>query len=106
MIKRVKARICQFFGGGGTHPCQPSKKGAESVVEAPKSEEYERCILCGELTCIPVSMPIDWRENYEIGCGQICAACAKKQREEAERKGTLSDVDILVAVKQSQRDDT
>jgi len=49
-------------------------------------------------------MPIDWRENYEIGLGQICAACAKKQREEAERKGALSDVDILVAVEKSRKE--
>ena len=47
----------------------------------PNTEEFERCVMCGALTCGPVSMPVDWRENYEIGCGQICAACAKNQRE-------------------------
>ena len=47
----------------------------------PKTEEFERCVVCGALTCVPISMPVDWRENYEIGLGQICAACTKKQRE-------------------------
>ena len=53
---------------------------------ASNAEEFERCILCGALTCIRVSMPIDWRENYEIGCGQLCSACAKKQSKAAERE--------------------
>lgn len=70
---------------------------------APKTEEFERCVMCGELTCIPVSMPIDWRENYEIGMGQICAECAKKQRKAAERGNTLTDAQILLAVEQSKK---
>ncbi len=69
--------IISRFSGGST-PCQPSKREVGSVSEAPKKEEYERCIVCGQLTCIPVSMPIDWRENYEVGLGQVCAECAKK----------------------------
>ncbi len=67
----------------------------------PNTEEFERCVMCGELTCVPISMPIDWRENYEIGMGQICAACAKKQREASERPVRLTDAQILQAVEQS-----
>lgn len=81
----IFTRISQFFRGWGT-PCQPSKKEVGSVSEVPIKEEYERCILCGQVTCIPVSMPIDWRENYEVGLGQVCAECAKKQREASERE--------------------
>lgn len=65
--------------------CQPSEKDAESVNNTRNTEEFERCIVCGELTGIPISMPVDWRENYEIGVGQVCAECAKKQREVADR---------------------
>ncbi len=65
------------------------------------TEEFERCVMCGELTCVPISMPVDWRENYEIGMGQICAACAKKQREASERPDRLTDAQILRAVEQS-----
>ncbi len=52
----------------------------------PNTEEFERCVICGALTYIPVSMPIDLRENYHVGCGQICDECAKQQRREAERE--------------------
>lgn len=73
---KVITKISQFFGGT---LCQHSKKEAESVNNTSNTEEFERCVMCGALTCIPVSMPIDWRENYEIGVGQVCAECAKKQ---------------------------
>lgn len=61
----------------------------------PNTEEFERCVMCGKLTCVPISMPVDWRENYEIGCGRICAECAKKQRKAAERETTLTTAQIL-----------
>lgn len=70
----------------------------------PNTEEYERCVMCGKLTCVPISMPVDWRENYEIGCGQICAECAKKQREETERGHALSNAQILQAVERSRKE--
>ena len=69
-----------------------------------KTEEFERCIVCGNLTCIPISMPIDWRENYEIGCGQICAECAKKQQKLIERENALTNEQILLAVEQSRKE--
>ena len=49
-------------------------------------EPLERCVMCGALTSIPVDMPIDWRENYEVGCGQLCAECAKKRRQQAVKE--------------------
>ena len=69
-----------------------------------KTEEFERCIVCGNLTCIPISMPIDWRENYEIGCGQLCAECAKKQQKALECEHTLTNAQILQAVEQSRKE--
>ncbi len=48
------------------------------------NDAYERCVMCGKLTNIPVSLPIDLREEYEIGCGQICGVCRIKMREETE----------------------
>ena len=61
-----------------------------------KTEEFERCILCGALTDIPISMPIDMRDNYEIGVGQICERCARV------RRGEPSDAQILAAVEKSK----
>ena len=60
--------------------------------------------MCGKLTCVPISMPIDWRENYEIGCGQICAECAKKQQKAIERENALTYEQILLAVEQSRKE--
>lgn len=75
MKSKILTKISRFFAGT---PYQRSKKEAESVNNTSNTEEFERCVICGALTCIPVAMPIDWRKNYEIGCGQICAECAKK----------------------------
>ncbi len=74
----IFTKIYRFFK---TSSCQKETDCVEACVSV--EEEYEKCIICGVTTNIPISMPIDWRENYEIGLGQICAECAKKQREDA-----------------------
>lgn len=99
---KIFDKIFQFFGGDTPYQC--SKKEADSVNNTPNTEEFERCVMCGALTCVPVSMPVDWRENYEIGCGQICAACAKKQREATGWGNSLSNEQILQAVEQSKKE--
>ena len=70
----------------------------------PKTEEFERCVVCGALTSVPISMPVDWRENYEIGLGQICAECAKQQRKAIEHENMLSTAQILQAVEQCRKE--
>ncbi len=40
--------------------------------------EYEVCVVCGKLTEVPFFFPIQFRENYIAGCGQLCAKCAEK----------------------------
>ena len=37
--------------------------------------DNEKCILCGKDTGIPFSAPIDRREYYIVGCGQLCKDC-------------------------------
>lgn len=73
------------------------------MVNTPDTEEFERCVLCGALTCVPVWMPVDERIHYEIGCGQLCAACAREQREAEEPGNILSNAQILRAVEQSRK---
>lgn len=70
----------------------------------PNTEEFERCVVCGALTCVPISMPVDWRENYEIGLGQICAECVKKEREAKTWGNTLTTAQILLAVEQCRKE--
>ena len=81
---KIFTKISQFFGEGVT-PYQRSEKEADSVNNTPNTEEFERCVMCGALTCIPVSMPIDWRNNYVIGCGQLCNECVAAQQKIVER---------------------
>ncbi len=54
-------------------------KPKEKTTEILKTDECEICIICGKPTFVPVSMPIELRENYIVGCGQICSDCARKQ---------------------------
>ena len=70
----------------------------------PNTEEFERCVICGKLTCVPISMPVDWRENYEIGLGQICAECAKIEREAKQFGNKLTTEQILQAVEQCRKE--
>ncbi len=94
--------ILSFFRKPTTY--QPSKKEIDSVDKTPVTEEFERCVICGKLTCIPISMPVDWRENYEIGLGQICAECAKKEREAKPFGNKLTTEQILQAVEQCRKE--
>ena len=36
---------------------------------------YERCVLCGQTTDIPLSLSIDLRDYYVEGSGQLCRGC-------------------------------
>ena len=101
MKTKIFDRISKFFTKPTIyHRC---KKEIYSLKKGSATEEFERCVLCGKLTCIPISMPVDWRENYEIGCGQLCVECAKKQQKVAERDNILSPTQILLAVEQSRK---
>ena len=43
--------------------------------------EYERCVLCGKKTEIPVILPVQDRNDYVVGIGQLCYECVKKLRD-------------------------
>lgn len=50
-----------------------------SVLKNTESaDEYERCIICGDKTPFCINEPIENREFYEIGLGQLCHRCYKK----------------------------
>lgn len=42
------------------------------------SIELDYCVLCGEATQYPKSLPVDLRENYIEGAGQLCNKCGGK----------------------------
>ncbi len=81
---------------------RPKATGVQTV---PITEEFERCVMCGKLTDVPVSTPIDFREQeYEIGCGQLCNSCRLKLREEVQTGCYYSNPQILKAIEQSRTD--
>lgn len=64
-----------------------------------RNVEYEICAFCGAVTDVPILTPVDMRENYEIGFGQLCQKCAR-----AQGKDVLSEAQIILAVKKSTDD--
>ena len=79
----------------------PLSKSKEEVVLIPITEDFERCVMCGELTDIPVTTPIQLREFYEIGCGQLCENCYKTLQIEMNTESRLSNEKIMLAVAKS-----
>lgn len=53
------------------------------------NEEFERCVLCGKLTDIPISLPVEFRNNYEIGVGQLCGICGAILNQADLDKGSM-----------------
>lgn len=43
---------------------------------------FENCVVCGKETYIRRDTPIDLRNNYIIGVGQLCEECAIKLKED------------------------
>ncbi len=101
MKDKISTKFTQFFG---STPCQQSEKEMESGTFTSEAEGFERCIMCGVVTAVPVSMPVDWREDYEIGCGQLCDVCAKKRQKEVERENALITKQILLAIEQGRKE--
>ena len=57
------------------------KKVDDIKEKSVESSALEHCVMCGRVTDVPVTMPIELRKFYEIGCGQLCAECHKKLRD-------------------------
>lgn len=36
---------------------------------------FETCVLCGQLTDVPVNRPVSERPTYVEGAGQLCRKC-------------------------------
>lgn len=69
----------------------PSKKKNES------NEQFERCVICGELTRYAKETPISERECYIVGCGQLCYGCYKNTSEESPLTPSESEMQYLIA---------
>ncbi len=73
--------------------------------------QYEICVICGEITKVLVKTPIDCRENYICGCGQLCEKCANILRREEEKKhykNVVSEIEmetLLAALRKNGKGD-
>ena len=54
------------------------KKYLQRILYQRHETVYETCVLCGAETKIPVTTPIEEREDYIQGCGQLCTPCRRK----------------------------
>ena len=39
---------------------------------------YDRCVLCQKNSGVRMDCPVEQRENYIKGCGQLCEGCSYK----------------------------
>lgn len=39
------------------------------------NKKYERCVHCGVITDVLKNKPVDIREYYILGVGQLCRKC-------------------------------
>lgn len=46
--------------------------------EARSDRSFEPCVVCGKVTKFLFRDPIDKREHYIEGAGQLCSSCAAK----------------------------
>ena len=55
-----------------------------------ESTAFEACVLCGALTDIRKSVPVDLRADYLPGAGQLCHECFLKnvKEEQAARRNS------------------
>lgn len=75
----------------------------DAITTTSKTEKFEHCVMCQEATNVLISTPIEFRDFYEIGCGQLCFDCAKKLWE-ASKKGTpLNSLDATLLFRKNNK---
>ena len=51
---------------------------AERLVNEARPGTRERCIICGQVTDVPVDRPISNRKTYLPSAGQLCEDCCRR----------------------------
>lgn len=51
-----------------------TKEPKENIIDL-SDDLYEHCVVCGCLTNVKTSDPIELRKHYILGCGQLCEYC-------------------------------
>ena len=58
----------------------------------PNHPTKDICVLCGKETEYDRDTPIDLREGYVEGCGQVCTKCRAKEIENQGTRRRYADV--------------
>ncbi len=54
------------------------KKRLKVINNEYEDMPFERCVMCGKVTTVRKDTHIDFRDNYEIGFGQMCYECHER----------------------------
>lgn len=72
----------------------------KSLCDIHKTEDhnkYEKCVLCGAVTKVSKTTPIDQRPDYRPGAGQLCRECAIRnvvEEQNAMRRGFVYSLPV------------
>ena len=94
---KIRSLENKFLGGTSL------KKRCGKMKINSKNEELDICVICGAITDVPLSKPIDNREFYEVGCGQLCRNCYIKLHSDEGINNVLSDEEIVYAAELSRK---
>lgn len=76
---------------------KPSKK----VID--NNSPYERCINCGTELDILKTTPIELREHYIIGSGQLCQSCFCDSYVKKDERLNVSDQELIYLLHKSKK---
>ncbi|MBQ7800160.1 MAG: hypothetical protein IJ370_06680 [Oscillospiraceae bacterium] len=68
-----------------------------------KNLQYEKCVMCGEVTDIPVTLPIGQRKNYVEGLGQLCISCKSRLVEDEQSGNRVSERELIEILNSMQK---
>lgn len=55
------------------------------VQKSEDNSKYEMCIICGAVTSVDKTTPIDKRPDYLPGAGQLCRKCAGENSDDEQK---------------------
>lgn len=56
------------------------------------TSSYELCVLCNKITSVSKDTPIESRDYYIIGAGQLCSECYQKVEESEINSKTIEQL--------------
>ncbi len=67
------------------------------------NNEYENCIICRCQTAVDINSPIDSREHYVVGLGQLCEKCYNNLHQSQSEDELLDVIDMDALLKRCRK---